>query len=58
MLVIYLAQDMKVSAYTNLSVVAELKRATTLVQEPKFTPRYYRWHLLLRKASSNYDALL
>jgi hypothetical protein len=58
MSVVHIALDMKVAVYTNGPVIAEFEKATTLVRKPKLAPRRDRWHLLIRKASPNDDALL
>jgi hypothetical protein len=58
MLVVYIALDMKVTVYANGPIVAEFEEAATLVHKPKLATWRRRRHLLIRKASSNDDALL
>jgi hypothetical protein len=57
MLVVHVTLDMKVAIHANGPVIRKLEKAATLVHEPEFTIGYCGWHLIIRKASSNDDAL-
>ena len=57
MLVIHIALDMKVAVHADGPVIAKFKKAAALMNEPEFSAGRCRWGLIVRKASSNDDAL-
>jgi hypothetical protein len=58
MLIIHIPLDMKVAFHANGSIVAKLEKTATLMHKPKLTRWCHGWHLLIRKAPANDNALL